>query len=36
MKVRVTMKAPDTLHDAISDALRDLSIPGVSKAEKEE
>lgn len=36
MKFRVTMKDPDTLDDAIADAVADISVPGLSDEEMEE
>lgn len=33
MKFRVTMKDPDTLHDAIHDAVKAIEIPGLDSEE---
>ena len=37
MKIKVTMKDPDTLHDAVADAVRDevAGLAGLSKDERE-
>ena len=35
MKFKVTMKDPDTLHDAIADAVKELSITELSDDEME-
>jgi hypothetical protein len=35
MKFQVQMKDPDTLHDAIDDAIRELKIPELSEDEME-
>lgn len=35
MKFKVTMKDPDTLHDAITQAIMDLPLIGLSDAEAE-